>query len=114
MNVIRFMLQNQTQVLELSLEHLWLVGVSTMLAMLIGIPVGDRDRAPATVEQACAGEREHHPDNSQSCALRISASRAVAGRARPIAWQFWRLLFTPCSPSFEIRTREFAASIRQW
>jgi osmoprotectant transport system permease protein len=40
MNVIRFMLQNRTQVLELSLEHLWLVGISTILAMLVGIPLG--------------------------------------------------------------------------
>ena len=40
MNVLRFMLQNQTQVRDLTLEHLWLVGVSTILAMLIGIPLG--------------------------------------------------------------------------
>jgi osmoprotectant transport system permease protein len=40
MNVIRFMWQNHIQVLELSLEHLSLVGISTVLAMLIGIPLG--------------------------------------------------------------------------
>jgi len=40
MNVFRFMLQNHTQVLELTLEHLRLVGVSTLLAMLIGIISG--------------------------------------------------------------------------
>jgi len=40
MNVVRFILNNQTQVFELTLEHLWLVGVSTLLAMLIGIPLG--------------------------------------------------------------------------
>lgn len=40
MNVIRFMLQNRTQVLELTAEHLWLVGWSTLFAMLIGIPLG--------------------------------------------------------------------------
>ena len=40
MNVIRFILQNQAQVLELTLEHLWLVGLSTTVAMLIGIPLG--------------------------------------------------------------------------
>ena len=40
MNVIRFLLQNHTQVLELTLEHLWLVGLSTAFAMLIGIPLG--------------------------------------------------------------------------
>lgn len=40
MNLWQFMLQNHTEVLELTLEHLWLVGVSTTLAVLIGIPLG--------------------------------------------------------------------------
>ncbi len=40
MNVARFIFQNYAQVLDLTLEHLWLVGVSTALAMLIGIPLG--------------------------------------------------------------------------
>jgi osmoprotectant transport system permease protein len=40
MNVFRFMVQNHEQVLELTLEHLWLVGLSTLFAALIGIPLG--------------------------------------------------------------------------
>jgi len=40
MNVFKFMLENHQQVLELTLEHLWLVGISTLLAMVIGIPLG--------------------------------------------------------------------------
>lgn len=40
MNVVRFIVDNHTQVGELTLEHLWLVGISTVLAMLIGIPLG--------------------------------------------------------------------------
>jgi osmoprotectant transport system permease protein len=40
MNIWQFMLQNHTEVVELTLEHLWLVGVSTVLAVLIGIPLG--------------------------------------------------------------------------
>lgn len=40
MSVFRFIWQNQRQVLELTLEHLWLVGLSTLLAALIGIPLG--------------------------------------------------------------------------
>lgn len=40
MNVLRFILDNHTQVLELTLEHLWLVGISTLFAMMIGIPLG--------------------------------------------------------------------------
>ena len=40
MSLWQFMLQNHTEVLELTLEHLWLVGISTFLAVLIGIPLG--------------------------------------------------------------------------
>lgn len=40
MNLVHFLFQNREQVIELTLEHLWLVGISTLLAMLIGIPLG--------------------------------------------------------------------------
>ncbi len=40
MNVFQFILQNRSEVLQLTLEHLWLVGLSTLLAMLVGIPLG--------------------------------------------------------------------------
>jgi osmoprotectant transport system permease protein len=40
MNLWQFILQNHTEVLELTLEHLWLVGISTTLAVLVGIPLG--------------------------------------------------------------------------
>ncbi len=40
MNVWQFMLHNRIEVLELTLEHLWLVGISTLLAVCIGIPLG--------------------------------------------------------------------------
>jgi osmoprotectant transport system permease protein len=40
MNVFRFILQNHDQVLELTAEHLGLVGLSTLFAVLIGLPLG--------------------------------------------------------------------------
>jgi len=40
MNVLQFIGQNHTEVLELTGEHLWLVGASIVLAVLIGIPLG--------------------------------------------------------------------------
>lgn len=36
----QFVVQNHTEMLELTLEHLWLVAISTVLAVLIGIPLG--------------------------------------------------------------------------
>jgi osmoprotectant transport system permease protein len=40
MNFLRFILQNREQVLELTWEHVLLVGISILLAVLAGIPLG--------------------------------------------------------------------------
>ena len=40
MNVLQFIAQNHIEVLELTAEHLWLIGASIFLAVLIGIPLG--------------------------------------------------------------------------
>ena len=40
MNVWHFLAQNRSEVLQLTLEHLWLVGISMVFAILIGIPLG--------------------------------------------------------------------------
>ncbi len=40
MNLFHFLSQNQDQVFELTLEHLWLVGISTLFAVLMGVPLG--------------------------------------------------------------------------
>ena len=40
MNLVHFFLQNYDQVSEPTGEHLWLVGVSTVLAVLVGVPLG--------------------------------------------------------------------------
>jgi osmoprotectant transport system permease protein len=40
MGLLRFFVNNHAEVLELTVEHLWMVGVSTLLATIIGIPLG--------------------------------------------------------------------------
>jgi osmoprotectant transport system permease protein len=40
MNVLHYFLENREQIVELTIEHLWLVGISTLCAVLIGIPLG--------------------------------------------------------------------------
>lgn len=40
MNFLQFMMTNRQQVLELTLEHITLAGVATLLAALVGIPLG--------------------------------------------------------------------------
>ncbi|PYU94253.1 MAG: choline ABC transporter permease [Acidobacteria bacterium] len=38
--MLKFFASNRTEVVELTLEHLWLVGVSTLFAVAIGLPLG--------------------------------------------------------------------------
>jgi osmoprotectant transport system permease protein len=40
MSLWQFILQNHVEMLQLTLEHLWMVGCSTVLAVVIGIPLG--------------------------------------------------------------------------
>jgi osmoprotectant transport system permease protein len=40
MTLIRFFIDNHAEVIELTLEHLWLVGIAMLLATLAGIPTG--------------------------------------------------------------------------
>lgn len=40
MSVLEFFLRNRAEVMELTVEHLWLVGVSILLAVAIGLPLG--------------------------------------------------------------------------
>ena len=40
MNFLHFLAENHTQLVELTLEHLWLVMSSTALAVIVGIPLG--------------------------------------------------------------------------
>jgi osmoprotectant transport system permease protein len=40
METLNFFLNNRGQILQLTLEHLWLVGISMLLAVGIGLPLG--------------------------------------------------------------------------
>jgi len=39
-NLVQFFLNHRGEVAELVLEHVWLVGISTLLAVVIGLPLG--------------------------------------------------------------------------
>jgi osmoprotectant transport system permease protein len=40
MNFWNFVTQNRLEIADLTLEHLWMVGISTLLALAVGIPLG--------------------------------------------------------------------------
>ena len=56
MNFFHFLWQNRADVLESTLQHLWLVGWSTLFAIVIGIPLGIAiARHPASSKPLLAG-----------------------------------------------------------
>ena len=84
MNVWQFLLENHTEVLELTGEHLWLVGVSTIFAVLIGIPLGILIARRPTLNKPILGERKYYSNHPQPGAFRIFAARALDwGTRRP-------------------------------
>jgi len=40
MSTVEFILQNRAEVVQLTLEHIFIVGISTLIAVLIGFPLG--------------------------------------------------------------------------
>lgn len=40
MGVLDFMIRNRSEVLELTFEHMWLVGVGMAIAVVVGVPLG--------------------------------------------------------------------------
>lgn len=40
MNLWNFIVQNRLDIADLTLEHLWMVGISTLIAVAVGIPLG--------------------------------------------------------------------------
>jgi len=77
MNFIHFLWQNDAQVLELTLEHLWLVGWSTLFAIVIGIPLGIAiARHPASSKSVLAGAN----------IIQTIPSLALFGFLLPVPW----------------------------
>lgn len=40
MNLWNFLVQNRVDIADLTFEHLWMVGISTLIAIAVGIPLG--------------------------------------------------------------------------
>jgi len=77
MSVFQFIAQNPAEVLELTLEHLWMVIASTSLAVLIGIPLGILvSRRPAW----------NKPVLGSANAIQTIPSLALFGFLLPVPW----------------------------
>ena len=77
MELIRFFLSHRSEVLELTLEHLWLVGVSMLLAVAVGIPTGILlARRPRLEKPVLAGAN----------ILETIPSLALFGLLLPVPW----------------------------
>ncbi len=77
MGLLRFFFNNHTEVLELTIEHLWMVGISTLLAATIGIPLGILlTRRPAL----------NKPILGSANVMQTIPSLALFGLLMPVPW----------------------------
>jgi osmoprotectant transport system permease protein len=76
-NLLDFFFRHRTEVAEMMLEHLWLVGVSTLLAVAIGLPLGILlTRRPAL----------HKPILGGANVMQTVPSLALFGLVMPVPW----------------------------
>jgi osmoprotectant transport system permease protein len=77
MNFLHFLWQHRADVLDLTLQHLWLVGWSTLFAIVIGIPLGIAiARHPASSKPVLAGAN----------IIQTIPSLALFGFLLPVPW----------------------------
>jgi len=77
MNFLHFLWQHRADVLESTLQHLWLVGWSTLFAIVIGIPLGIAiARHPASSKPVLAGAN----------IIQTIPSLALFGFLLPVPW----------------------------
>ena len=77
MNLWQFVIDNSSEILSLTLEHLWMVGISTLLAVALGIPLGILiTRKP----------RLHTPIIATANVVQTIPSLALFGFLLPMPW----------------------------
>ena len=77
MDVLQFLLRNRSEVLDLTLEHLWLVGVSISIAVAFGLPLGILlTRRPALSKPVLGGAN----------IMQTVPSLALFGFLLPVPW----------------------------
>jgi osmoprotectant transport system permease protein len=77
MNFWSFITQNRTEIAELTLEHMWIVGIATLLAVAVGIPLGILiTRRPAL----------HKPVIAAANVIQTIPSLALFGFLLPAPW----------------------------
>ena len=85
MNLLEFFVRHHSEILQSTLEHVWLVGIAMLIAVVVGIPLGVRWRAVLGFRlRFSAGPTS--PNDSQSCAVRFFAPDSrLGGRADRLA-----------------------------
>lgn len=77
MNLLDYFLRHRGEVLDLTLEHLWLVGVSTLIAVAIGVPLGILVTRRAVLRKVVLGGAN---------AMQTVPSLALFGFLLPLPW----------------------------
>ena len=82
MNLIDFFIRHQREILQATLEHIWLVGIVDAAGRSHRRSARNYRHAPSLAFETDSRRSEHRRNDSKSRALWISASGAVARRSR--------------------------------
>ena len=85
MNALQYILENRNEVLTLTLEHLWMVVASTLLAVVVGIPLGILITRRPSLDKPVLGTA-NVIQTIPSLAL-FEAGRGMGMTDRQILWQ---------------------------
>lgn len=88
MNFLQFMMANRQHVLELTFEHITLAGIATLLAALVGIPLGILiTRMPKLSKPVLGARTSFRPSRAWLCSA--SFSRLPGSEIAQAGWRFW-------------------------
>ena len=76
MNLLEYFARHHREILQATLEHVWLVGIAMLLAVAVGVPLGVLVAAIETD----FGRSEYRGDHSEPGAFWIFTAGAVVGR----------------------------------
>jgi len=80
MNIVNFFVRHQNEILQATVQHIWLVGVAMLLAVLVGVPLGITvTRHPWLSKPILGGA--NIAETIPSLALWVSFAPAVVGGA---------------------------------
>ena len=82
MNLLEFFVRHHREILQSTVEHVWLVGIAMLIASCRGNSAGRAGCASSVAFDADSGRRQHRRNHSEPRAVRVFAADSLARRPR--------------------------------